>query len=206
MTIDNSGHHVLPLGVNHSRAFRSFQVCTHGRNLSIANQDGTVLDVSVRDGEQCGVLNQNRVVSPRARDLRTDTNRSYRREQRYCSQHPESHRATSAREALLFARGPGPSSFLPSPGSSAGASSWISNQRPSTKTCFTFVFSLKRSPSVTVKFAIFPGAILPVRSSTPSIAAASTVNARKAKSAVSPASIAFLAFLKISFGPDKPPE
>src|ERR1700693_4766499 len=200
MAIDNSRHHVLPLGVDHRRAFRSFQACTHGRNLSIANQDGTVLDVSVRDGEQCGVLNQNRVVSLCARDLRTDTERSYRREQRYGSQQPGFHRATSALEALRFGEELGPSSFLPSPAFSAGASSWISNQRPSTNTCFTFVFSLKRSPSVTVKFAIFPGAILPMRSSTPSIVAASTVNARKAKSAVSPESIAFLAFLKMSFG------
>ena len=83
-------------------------------------------------------------------------------------------------------------------------SSWISNQRPSTKTCFTLVFSLKISPSVTTRFAIFPGSMLPRRSPKPRMSAASSVMARNAASGESPASSAFLRFLKISLGAGKP--
>src|SRR6266566_2016861 len=91
-------------------------------------------------------------------------------------------------------------------GSDGRAGSRTSNFLPSTKTSFTLVFSAKRAPSVTTRFAIFPVSSEPRRSATPKICAGARVSARSASSAESPASMDFLTAFKMSLGAEIPPE
>ena len=67
--------------------------------------------------------------------------------------------------------------------------------RPSTKTRVIFVFSSKRLPSVTTRFAALPFSIEPRRSATPAMVAASSVSARIAASSGRPALTAFAGVL-----------
>src|SRR5260370_1167037 len=85
-------------------------------------------------------------------------------------------------------------------GSLGFSGSRTSNLRPSTKTILIFVFSSKRSPSVTTRLAIFPFSMEPKRSATPKISAAVSVSARSAASGARPASIDFFAALRTRFG------
>src|SRR4030095_5243007 len=85
-------------------------------------------------------------------------------------------------------------------GSLGRSGSLTSKRRPSTNTNLILVFSLKRSPSVITRLAIFPFSIEPRRSATPKISAGESVSARKAASGASPASMDFLAALCRSFG------
>src|SRR6184192_747849 len=72
-------------------------------------------------------------------------------------------------------------------GSLGFSGSCVSNRCPSTKTILILVFSSKRSPSVTTRFAILPFSMEPRRSATPKISAGESVNARRAASGARPA-------------------
>src|SRR5216683_910055 len=58
MAVNDAGHDELPGGVNHLSVFRRLDGLADFRNLAILNQDGTVLDGAMRNGEDGGVLNQ----------------------------------------------------------------------------------------------------------------------------------------------------
>src|SRR6266849_3611602 len=58
MAVNDAGHDELPGGVNHLSVFRRLDGLADFRNLAILNQDGTVFDGAMRNGEDGGVLNQ----------------------------------------------------------------------------------------------------------------------------------------------------
>src|SRR5712691_11030304 len=58
MAVNDAGHDELPGGVNHLSVFRRLDGLADFRNLAIPNQDGTVFDGAMRNGEDGGVLNQ----------------------------------------------------------------------------------------------------------------------------------------------------
>src|SRR5260370_26627828 len=58
MAVHDAGHDELPGGVNHLSIFRRLDGLADFRDLAILNQDGTVFDGAMRNGEDGGVLNQ----------------------------------------------------------------------------------------------------------------------------------------------------
>src|SRR6266478_6793239 len=58
MAVNDAGHDELPGGVNHLSVFRRLDGLADFRNLAILNQDGTMFDGAMRNGEDGGVLNQ----------------------------------------------------------------------------------------------------------------------------------------------------
>ena len=129
-----------PGRVNDRRAFGSLQVRSHRRDFSVANQDGAVFDIAVRDGQDRGVLNEDGAGILRARRSRPATQSQPLRPAqrkgfaRFIGPPPPlaviaSSRVPSSSSADFF-----------SPDFSGERFFMDSNQRPSTNTCFTFVF------------------------------------------------------------------
>src|SRR5882757_5789024 len=57
MAINDAGDDELPCGVNHLGIFRRLDGLADFRNFAILNKDRAVLDSSMRNGENGGVLN-----------------------------------------------------------------------------------------------------------------------------------------------------
>src|SRR6266851_7350980 len=58
MAVNDAGHDELPRGVNHLSVFRRLDGLADFRDLAILNQDGTVFEGAMGNGEDGGVLNQ----------------------------------------------------------------------------------------------------------------------------------------------------
>src|SRR6266704_7161213 len=58
MAVNDAGHDELPGGVNHLSVFRRLDGLADFRNLAILNQDGTVFDGAMGNGEDGCILNQ----------------------------------------------------------------------------------------------------------------------------------------------------
>ena len=54
------GHHELPVGIDHFGTLRLGDGLAYLRDFAVANQDGAMLDRSMRNGEDRGVLDQHR--------------------------------------------------------------------------------------------------------------------------------------------------
>jgi len=59
MAVDNTGHDELPRGVDDLSVFRRIHGLADFGDLAVLNQDGAMLDGSMRDGEDGGVSNHN---------------------------------------------------------------------------------------------------------------------------------------------------
>src|SRR6266851_6156060 len=57
VAVDNAGDDELPCGVNHLSVFRGIDGLADLGDFAILNQDGAVLDRSMRDGEDGGISN-----------------------------------------------------------------------------------------------------------------------------------------------------
>src|ERR1700739_3679756 len=58
VAVDDSRNHKLPRSVDHLRVFRSLDGWADFGNFSVFDQDGAVLDGTVRHSKHGGVLNQ----------------------------------------------------------------------------------------------------------------------------------------------------
>src|SRR5258708_1669113 len=58
MAVNDARHDELPRGVNHLSVFRRLDGLADFRDLAILNQDGTVFDGAMGNGEDGGILNQ----------------------------------------------------------------------------------------------------------------------------------------------------